>query len=167
MLWFAVNLHSKNPRSQCYHVLTRSRMMLSQSDLIWGLSLNLSQSNASQLMAWLSCARLWLRTGTRRGRTVFPKDCFYRLCMLLSTYAFLFEPCADIKCGLTIAHCPVSPPRFLSCQNSRKLGHRANKQRRPRLSPGASGPPGGTPVRMAGVGGRNPARKPISIPNPV
>lgn len=85
------------------------------------------------------------------------------VCMCLSKCVFLFEPCTDIKCGLTIAHCPVSPPRFLSCQNSRKLGHRANKQRWLRLSTDASGPPGGTPVWMAGVGGRNLARKLISV----
>lgn len=85
------------------------------------------------------------------------------VCMLLSKYAFLFEPCADIKCGLTIAHCPVSLPRFLSRQNSRKLGHRANKQRRPRLSAGASGLPGRTPAWTAGVGGSNSARKLISV----
>lgn len=127
--------------------------------------LNSGQINVAQLISSLSSVCLWLRNRTRRGRTVFPKVCFCRLCMLLSTYAFLFEPCADIKYGLTIAHCPVSPPRFLSCQNSRKLGHRANKQRRPRLSAGASGAsgsPGRTLERTAGVGGRNPARKLIS-----
>ncbi|KAI4796680.1 hypothetical protein KUCAC02_026823 [Chaenocephalus aceratus] len=60
------------------------------------------------------------------------------------------EPHMDIKCGLTIAHCPISPPRFLPGQNSRKLGRRANKQRRLQLSTlRPSGPEGRTRLRLA------------------
>lgn len=103
----------------------------------------------------------------KEGQDRLPQGLFLQVrvcvCMLLSTYAFLFEPCVDIKCGLTMAHCPVSPAHFLSCQNSRKLGHRANKQWWPPFSAGTSGPSGGTLARTAGVGGRNPARKLISV----
>lgn len=53
------------------------------------------------------------------------------------------------------------PPCFLPCQNSRKLGHRANKQWRPHSSPSTVGASRGTPALTVGVGSR--ARKLINI----